>query len=97
MPDEDLATNRVESEDDQVNVLGDQDAENTAASYQYPADANVPTARNVRRYPELFEQEVIDSFNVTDANDELDTLDDAELDETTVDDGESSTFTSDGL
>lgn len=87
MPDEDLASNRVESEDDQVNVLGDQDAENTAASYQYPADAHIPTAQNVRRYPELFNEDVIASFNVPDLND------DDVVDETTVDDGDDDSST----
>lgn len=49
-----------------VNQLGDQDAVNLG--YNYPPGAEVPTAQNVRRYPELFTQEVIDSFNVPDPN-----------------------------
>lgn len=51
-----------------VNVLGDQDAVNLAGPH-YPSGAELPTAQNVRRYPELFEQEVIDSFQVDDDSD----------------------------
>lgn len=49
-----------------ANAMGDQDEANT--SYTYPAGAELPTAQNVRRYPELFSQEVIDSFQVEDLN-----------------------------
>lgn len=48
---------------DPANVLGDQDAVNLAPS-AYPPGADVPTAQNVRRYPDLFDQATIDSFNV---------------------------------
>lgn len=64
-----LEEQRVETVADEVNVLGDQDAVNLSdPASRYPADANIPSARNVRRYPELFTQEVIDSFNVEDPN-----------------------------
>lgn len=49
-----------------ANNMGDQDEANT--SYTYPPDADQPTAQNVRRYPELFDQSVIDSFNVDDTD-----------------------------
>lgn len=51
-----------------ANAMGDQDEVNTG--YNPPAGAEVPTAENVRRFPELFSQEVIDSFNVPEENDE---------------------------
>lgn len=45
-----------------ANAMGDQDAVNLAGP-RYPEGADTPTAANVRRYPELFSQEVIDSFD----------------------------------
>lgn len=61
-------------------ALGDQDAVNLG--YQYPEGANLPTAQNVRRYPELFDQAVIDSFQVEDLNetDETDDTDETDID-----------------
>lgn len=50
--------------------LGDQDAVNLG--YQYPPGSDVPSAQNVRRYPELFDQAVIDSFDVPDPDDAVD-------------------------
>lgn len=82
-----------DSDDDAVNALGDQDADNTAPSYQPPADAYIPTAQNVRRYPELFNEDVIASFNVPNPNDveevEGDVELDGELDVTTADEPQS--------
>lgn len=91
MADSDLAFNRVESEDDQVNVLGDQDAVNLADSTRYPPDAHTPTAQNVRRYPELFDQAVIDSFAVVDEEADANAVVD---DDDNVNDGH---FTSQGF
>lgn len=66
-----------------------------ADGYHPPPEAYEPSAQNVRRYPELFESDVIDSFNAPDptseAVDELDQLD--ELDETTVEETTVETFT----
>lgn len=41
---------------DEVNVSGDQDADNNVPA-QYPAGADTPTPQNIRRYPELFTDE----------------------------------------
>ena len=48
-----------------ANQLGDQDAVNLAGS-TLPETAGIATAENVRQYPWLFSQEVIDSFLVDD-------------------------------
>lgn len=76
--------NVVESYEDEVNNLGDQDTENVTSGYHYPSHAFEPTAQNVRRYPELFPTEVIESFDVV-AEYEVTEADEAVLDETTVD------------
>lgn len=67
--------------------LGDQDAVNLG--YQYPEGSTFPTAQNVRRYPELFDQSVIDSFNVPNPEHEepteADSIDTTEADTTEPD------------
>jgi hypothetical protein len=46
-----------------ANAMGDQDAVNMGGAARYPDGADVPSAINVRRYPELFSQEVIDAYS----------------------------------
>lgn len=59
--------------DDEVNVLGDQDAENLSVSaVAPPASAYEPTAQNVRRYPELFTAEQHDQFGHVESHDDVD-------------------------
>lgn len=51
----------------EVNQLGDQDAVNlAAAATAVPESSTIATAENVRQFPWLFSQEVIDSFLVDD-------------------------------
>ena len=68
--------------DDDVNALGDQDADNSQQGYQYPASAYEPTPQNVRRYPELhpdaqssddeLDETLVDDDNADDDDDDDD-------------------------